>query len=263
MTVADEPVVRAAVAASSHIRGHVHHDRVTSTNDLAREAVAAGAPVGQLVTADRQSAGRGRAGRPWTDDLEGATGPTNLAVSLVVATPSHAPGLLPLAAGLAVASAYAGTGAQPALKWPNDVLLGGAKAAGILVERHLLAAQDVAVIGCGLDLDWRGVARRGPAAAWTSLAEHLGRDVDRAAVLAALVAALDRELDALAAPTALLERYRRHCVTIGREVQVALPGGGALTGHAVGLDAEGLLEVDTGRGRVTVRAGDVSLTGAG
>ncbi len=263
MALSDEPRVRAAVAASPRIRAHTHHDRVTSTNDLAREAVSGGAPLAQLITADRQSAGRGRAGRPWTDDVDGLTGPANLAVTLAAATPRHAPGLVPLAAGLAVAAAYAQAGAHPELKWPNDVLLGGAKAAGILVERHLLAERDVVVIGCGVDLDWRGVERRGVTAGWTSLAEALGRNVDRAGVLAALLAALDRELDALAAPASLLERYRRQCVTIGREVEVTLPGGDRLRGQAVGLDADGLLEVDTGAERVTVRAGDVSGGGAG
>lgn len=263
MTLSNHPAVQAATQDSPRIVGHTHHERVTSTNDLARAAVSEGAPLAQLVSADRQTAGRGRAGRPWTDDLDGPQGPANLAVSLAVETPSRSPGLVPLAAGLAVAAAYGALGATPELKWPNDVLLAGAKAAGILVERHELAGHDVLVIGCGLDLDWRGVERVGEAAGWTSLAEHLGRQVDRGEVLGALVMALDRELDALAAPAALLERYRDRCVTIGRQVRVGLPGGRLLDGRAVGVDAEGLLEVDTGGERVTVRAGDVRLSGTG
>ncbi len=260
MTLSLHPSVTAAVAGSARIVAHTHHDRVTSTNDLAREAVAAGAPLAQLVTADRQTAGRGRAGRAWTDDVDGPAGPANLAVSLAVATPPRSPGLVPLAAGLAVAATYRDAGADPELKWPNDVLLSGAKAAGILTERHVVAGRDVVVIGCGLDLDWRGVQRAAEAATWTSLAEAVGRDVDRGEVLGALVVALDRELDALADPTVLLERYRERCVTIGRQVRVTLPGDRQLTGQAVGLDREGLLEVDTGGARVSVQAGDVALT---
>ena len=262
MTLSSHPAVRAAVEASPRIAGHTHHERVTSTNDLVREAVAAGAVLAQLCTADRQTAGRGRRGRPWTDDVDGRTGPANLAVSLAVALPQRGAGLVPLAAGLAVAATYRSFGAAPQLKWPNDVLLGGAKAAGILVERHVVAGRDVVVIGCGLDLDWRGVDRVGDAARWTSLAEQFGDDagdLDRGVVLATLIAALDRELDGLAAPAELLDRYRQRCVTIGREVEVALPGGQQLLGRAVGVDAEGLLEVDTGRERVTVRAGDVAV----
>ena len=263
MTLSNHPVVHAALQGSPRIVAHTHHERVTSTNDLVREAVSAGAPLAQLISADRQTAGRGRAGRPWTDDVDGPSGPANLAVSLAVETPPRSPGLAPLAAGLAVAAAYGAVGAAPELKWPNDVLLAGAKAAGILVERHELAGHDVLVIGCGLDLDWRGVDRAGEAAAWTSLAEHLGRGVDRGVVLGGLIEALDRELDALGDPAALLERYRERCVTIGREVRVVLPGGRQLDGRAVGVDAEGLLEVDAGGERVTVRAGDVLLRGAG
>lgn len=263
MTLSSHPAVRAAVEVSPRILGHTHHERVTSTNDLVREAVAAGAVLAQLCTADRQTAGRGRGGRPWTDDVDGPTGPANLAVSLAVALPQRGVGLVPLAAGLAVADTYRSFGAAPQLKWPNDVLLGGAKAAGILVERHAVAGHDVVVIGCGLDLDWRGVDRSGEAAGWTSLAEQLGTDLDRGAVLAVLIAALDRQLDGLAAPVELLDRYRRRCVTIGREVEVALPGGRQLRGRATGVDADGLLEVDTGRERVTVRAGDVALTATG
>lgn len=261
MTLTDHPAVRAALDASARIVDHTHLARVTSTNDVVREAVDAGHPPARLVTADRQTAGRGRAGRSWTDDVDGPDGPGNLAVSLAIAAPARAVGLVPLAAGLAVAAAYRDSGATPELKWPNDVLLGGAKAAGILVERHQFAGRDIVIIGCGLDLDWRGVPREQEMALWTSLAEHLDTPVDRGAVLGALVAALDRELDALDHPATLLDRYRERCVTIGREVRVDLPGGDRLAGRAVGIDAEGLLEVDTGRERVTVRAGDVALAG--
>ncbi len=264
MTLSNHPSVRSAVANSARIAAHTHHERVTSTNDLARRAVEDGAPLAQLCTADRQTAGRGRAGRGWTDDVDGPGGPANLAVSLAAATPGHAPGLVPLAAGLAVAAALRAVDADPALKWPNDVLLDGAKAAGILVERHEVSGRDVVVIGCGLDLDWRGVERVGETAGWTSVAEYLGRPVDRGEVLGALLVALDRELDHLdvtGGPADLLARYRARCSTLGSDVRVALPGGGQLTGRAVDLDADGLLEVDTGGERVTVRAGDVALLG--
>lgn len=258
MSVSVHPAVARAVARSSAIERHEHHAVATSTNDLARQRVLAGAPLGLLVTADRQSAGRGRAGRPWTDDVDGPSGPANLAVSLAVELPPLAPTLTPLVAGLAVASAYDDAGADPRLKWPNDVLLDGRKAAGILVERHRLDGVEVAIIGCGLDLDWRGVVRQGEWAGWTSLAEVLDRDVDRGAVLAALVTALDRELAGLDRPDRTLDRYRQRCQTIGQEVHVSLPGGATLSGHAVEVDDDGLLLVDTGRERVAVRAGDVT-----
>jgi BirA family biotin operon repressor/biotin-[acetyl-CoA-carboxylase] ligase len=259
MSPATHPAVRAAVRRAHHLAAHQHRDTVTSTNDVALAEVAAGAPLGLVVTADRQTAGRGRRGRSWTDDVAGPQGPGNLAVSVVVPLPGPAPGLTPVAAGLAVAAAYTAAGASPALKWPNDVELAGRKAAGILVERHASLGQDVVVIGCGLDLDWRGVPREGDAAGWTSLAEVLGHDIDRGQVLADLLLALDRELTALHDPTALLVRYRERCSTLGREVEVVLPGDTVLRGTAVDLDADGLLVVDAGGERVAIRAGDVRV----
>lgn len=263
MSLGSHPAVREAVTRGRHLATHDHLDTVTSTNDLALAAAQEGRTLGIVVSADRQTAGRGRRGRPWTDDVAGPEGPGNLAVSVVVPAPQPHATWTPLAAGLAVAASYRAAGAAPTLKWPNDVLLDERKAAGILVERHSAAGTDVVVIGCGLDLDWRGVSREGQAAGWTSVAESLGRSVDRGEVLAALLTALDAELTDLqgedgAAPT-VLTRYRDACSTIGREVEVDLPGGVLVTGRAVDLDPEGLLVVDTARERVTVRAGDVSV----
>jgi len=263
VSLGSHPAVREAVARSRHLATHEHLDTVTSTNDLALAAAQEGRRLGIVVSADRQTAGRGRGGRPWTDDVAGPEGPGNLAVSVVVPAPQPQATLTPLAAGLAVAASYRAVGAAPVLKWPNDVLLEERKAAGILVERHSVAGTDVVVIGCGLDLDWRGVARDGQVAGWTSVAESLGRSVDRGEVLAALLTALDAELTDLAgvdgAVPTVLTRYRDACSTIGREVEVDLPGGVLVTGRAVDLDPEGLLVVDTARERVTVRAGDVSV----
>ncbi len=263
MSLGFHPAVQAAVAGSRHLAAHDHLDTVTSTNDLALAAVQEGRPLGIVVSADRQTAGRGRRGRAWTDDVVGPEGPGNLAVSVVVPAPQPRAPLTPLAAGLAVAASYRAAGAAPTLKWPNDVLLDERKAAGILVERHSVAGADVVVIGCGLDLDWRGVTREGEAAGWTSLAESLGAPVDRGEVLAALLTALDGELTDLrgedGADSTVLQRYREDCSTIGREVEVDLPGGVVVAGRAVDLDPEGLLVVDTARERVTVRAGDVSV----
>jgi BirA family transcriptional regulator, biotin operon repressor / biotin---[acetyl-CoA-carboxylase] ligase len=262
VSLGSHPAVREALARCHRLAVHHHLETVTSTNDVALAAAREGQPLGIVVSADRQSAGRGRQGRGWTDDVSGPDGPGNLAVSVVVPLPGKHAALTPLITGLAVAASYRQAGAAPALKWPNDVLLDGCKAAGILVERHTSVGSEVVVIGCGLDLDWRGVDREGATASWTSLAESLGAGVDRGAVLAALLIALDEELTALAAATdtrPILDRYREECSTIGREVNVVLPGGARLTGRAVDLDADGLLVVDTGRERVSVRAGDVSV----
>ncbi|MCC5947641.1 MAG: biotin--[acetyl-CoA-carboxylase] ligase [Nitriliruptoraceae bacterium] len=256
-------VLRAAVPTARWTRV-VHHAVVGSTQDVALQALRDGAAPGLVVVADAQQQGRGRRGRPWRDDVTGPAGPANLAVTATLSLPRVAPGLVPLVAGLAVGEAYRAAGADPSLKWPNDVLLGGRKAAGILVERHTVVvagapgAGDVLLVGCGLDLDWRGVERTGPAAAWTSLGEALGDAVDRGAVLAALLGALDDGLSSLQAdPERLLARYRACCATIGRQVEVQLPDGSIRRGVAASVDAEGRLVVRDGSGAHPVSAGDV------
>jgi len=264
-SLADAPAVREALAASSTFGPLEHRHRVGSTNDVARSRLAETAEPGLVVVADRQTTGRGRAGRSWTDDVDGPDGPANLAVTATLNAPGQNAELTSLATGLAVADAFAAVGAadgreiEVGLKWPNDVLLGGRKAAGILIERHTIAGRDVLLIGCGLDLDWRGVARTGEAAGWISLAEAVGARVDRAQVLATLITALTRHLGVLAEdPRALLSSYRRRCVTIGSDVDVQLPRGEPLSGTAVGVDDRGRLVVDTGRERIEVLVGDIT-----
>jgi BirA family transcriptional regulator, biotin operon repressor / biotin---[acetyl-CoA-carboxylase] ligase len=116
------------------------HVRVTdSTNDRARELALRGAPHGTLVTAGEQSAGRGRGGRTWSAPAGSA-----LLASLILRDP---PRLLPIAAGVAVAELV---GSEAQLKWPNDVLLGGRKVAGILVEGR--PQERWAVLGIGLNV---------------------------------------------------------------------------------------------------------------
>ena len=198
-------------------------DEVDSTNRVAADLARAGAPDGVVVGADHQTAGRGRRGRTW----ESRPG-TSLLVSVIL---RPAPALVTLAAGVAAAQACeAVAGAGVELKWPNDLLLDGAKLGGILSE----AVAGAAVVGLGLNLTWApaGAACLGPAA-------------DRRAVLAAYLAALG-------APGDVIGRYRERCTTLGRRVRVDLPAG-TIEGIATGVDADGRLVVD---GR-PIAAGDV------
>jgi BirA family transcriptional regulator, biotin operon repressor / biotin---[acetyl-CoA-carboxylase] ligase len=250
--------VLAAIASCGRWTRVSHLPEVTSTNDVALDRLRAGEAAGLVVVADAQTAGRGSAGRGWIDAVQGPEGPGNLAVTASMPVRSEAVGAVPLAAGLAVADAFRAAGATPTLKWPNDVLLDDRKACGILVERHDLPRGAVLLVGCGLDLDWRGVPRAGVAAGWTSLAESLGGPVDRGAVLGALLVHLDRRLRVLERdPAALLTAYREVCATLERPVRVVLPGGEERTGVARDLDADGHLVVATGTGPLVVRAGDV------
>ena len=218
------------------------HLRVTgSTNDRARELAGAGAPHGTLVTADAQSAGRGRQGRTWSAPAGRA-----LLLSLVLRGTSP---LLPLAAAVAVAD-VCGDLAQ--IKWPNDVLLDGRKVAGILVEAR--PQQGWAVLGIGVNVAVRvedlPPDLRGRAGTLARLRE------DREPVLAELLAALDAALGLEAG--ALLDRWRARDALVGREVRWA-------DGHGVaaGVDAGGRLLVDLPHGgRAALDAGEVHLGAA-
>ncbi len=214
------------------------HLRVTdSTNTRAHELARAGAPHGTLVTAARQTGGRGRQGRTWTAPAGRA-----LLCSVIVRRP---PRLLSLAAGLAVAEV---AGPAALLKWPNDVLLAGRKVAGILVEGR--PQEDWAVLGLGVNVAMR------PDDLPPELRDRagtLGRDPEAIEpTLAALLRALERWL---ASPdAAVVDGVRRRDAL--RDQAVGWADG---EGRAVGIDDDGRLLVQTGSGPVALGAGEVHL----
>jgi BirA family biotin operon repressor/biotin-[acetyl-CoA-carboxylase] ligase len=212
-------------------------------------AVAAEDPVaGTIVLADHQTAGRGRLDRRWE------TPPGSALTFSAVVEPrlpdQHWP-LLPLATALAVAEGVRrSTGLEPALKWPNDLLLPGpegaaGKVAGILLERvpnPADADKPLAIIGVGLNVAMPREQLPMPTA--TSLA-IAGARADRTDVFGAIAQALAATLDELVDdPSALLARYRAACSTIGRDVEVQLPDGEVLVGRAEDVDEHGRLVVN-------------------
>lgn len=257
----DHPRVSALLDGPARWHTWQHLAEVGSTNDVALDALRAGTPPGLVVTADRQRTGRGRVGRRWQDvPVAGAS----LAISATVEVAGSRPlggavGLVPLAAGVAVADALRARGVEVALKWPNDVLAtvdgDDRKCVGILVEHHHLDARAVLVVGIGINVDWRAVPRVDEAATWTSVAEAVDADVDRFALLADVLGGLDARLRDDA--STLRERYRRACGTLGRAVEVTRPDGGVLRGRAVDLAADGALVVEVDGRRQRVAVGDV------
>lgn len=223
-----------------------------STNALAAAGPdGEGAVADTILVADHQTAGRGRLDRTWETPAGSA-----LTFSVVVdpGLADHDWPLLPLAVALAVADGVRrAADVDVQVKWPNDLLIGGDKFCGILLERVQPdpARPPLAVIGIGINV---GLAAEDlPVPTATSLA-IAGSTVDRTEVFAAVVPALATILDALQGdPTAVLERYRSECDTLGREVTAHLPDGEVLTGRATGLDRNGRLLV----GDRAVGAGDV------
>jgi BirA family biotin operon repressor/biotin-[acetyl-CoA-carboxylase] ligase len=219
-------------------RPRLHLRETDSTNDRARVLAAAGAPNGTLVTADAQTAGRGRQGRAWSAPPGHA-----LLMSLVL---REAHPLLPLAAAVAVAKAV---GDRAQIKWPNDVLLEGRKVAGILAEGR--PQEGWVVLGIGVNVAIR--AEDLPPELHATAAT-LGREPsDVEPFLAALLSSLERAL-ALPAET-LLDAWRARDALAGREISWS--GG---RGTAAGIDGEGRLVVEfPGGGRTALDAGEVHL----
>ncbi len=245
--------------------GHnlVYLPETASTNDVARRLAEEGAPEGTLVVTDHQTAGRGRLARRW----EAPPG-CCLLMSLLFrpALAAHQVQRLTMVCGLAVADAIAAeTGLAVGLKWPNDVVLGGAKVAGILTEIGLSGPRvDHVAVGMGLNVNLDPAQLGGsllmPA---TSLSQAAGRAVARLPLLWAYVEAVERRYLALQAGHSPHDEWVARLVTLGEAVTVS-GAGQALRGVAEGVNADGalLVRLDDGR-RETVLAGDVTLRGQG
>lgn len=228
----------------------LHLRRTDSTNERARRLAIAGAPHGTLVSADEQTAGRGRHGRSWV-----ASPGACLLCSLVLRWPesSHPPALLPLMAGVAVSEAV---GRDTLLKWPNDVVLANdlEKLAGILVEARTQDGWAVLGIGINVALDLQDLP-----AEVRSRAATLDRDATEiepllADLLGALSAGLDRQ------PEQTLAAWRARDALAGRQIA----WGQSQRGQAQGVDDQGrLLVLDDNGSTLALSAGDVHLSTTG
>ncbi len=232
-----------------------------STNADLRKAVDDGAADRTVLLAEEQTAGVGRRARQWSSP-KGAG--LYLSVALRPGVPFTTLGSLSVVAGLAVRAVAAGVGVDAVLKWPNDVLSGGAKCAGILAEAVAGDPPSI-VLGIGLNVLPLGDVQPGPGGLpATSLAELGATNTDRTDVAIALLTEFDdlekrwRHAGGDLTEAGLLDDYRAHCATLGQDVEVQLPDGTSLTGRAADIDAAGQLQVDlTGGRRHTVFAGDV------
>lgn len=252
--------VRFAAALTTRRLGRelIARGTVESTNDVVWDALAAGAPDGIVAVADLQTRGRGRDGRNWLTPQG-----LGLAMSLLLrpGCERHTLTVLPLAAGLAVARALEAAGADARLKWPNDVLIGPRKVAGILSEsRRGPEGDDAIVVGIGVNVLQRESdfpeALRSLA---TSLAVE-GVHTDRETVAAAILDAFEplwTELDE-AGPAGIVEAWRRRATFWGRPLTVRTPAG-EITGTARTLAEDGALVLAGADGApLRVVAGDVT-----
>ncbi len=218
------------------------YDRVTSTNDLARELAGSGAGEGTAVLALQQTAGRGRLGRPWVSP------PGGMYLSVILRPPLASTQWPLLAIAMAVGAA---TGAQHVsgrpitLKWPNDLLWGGRKVGGVLVD----GSESVAVAGMGINAGSAGTV---------SQLEAASLDVDLVSLVVAVLFETEQAIDLLYAdPAAVLAQWRMRSDTLGRQVRVL--GTEPVDGIAEDIEPDGALILRTPSGVRRIVAGDLVL----
>jgi len=226
-----------------------------STMDVARDEAVAGAPHGAVVLAEEQTAGRGRFGRRWVSPAG-----KNLYLTLILRPDSGRLRALSMVVPLAVCRAVeAVTPLRPVIKWPNDVLVGGRKLAGVLIEGESSGSELLyALAGIGLnvndpieDPEIAGIA--------TSLSRELGEETPRETVLAALLNELE---DAYNAPLSdVYSGWRSRIATLGQSVRLTFRDD-VHEGTAEDVDSEGSLVLRLADGtRKTFEAGEVTLRG--
>lgn len=238
------------------------YEETDTTNNRARELALEGAPEGTLVVAEKQTAGRGRRGKVWESPLG-----TGIWMSLVLRPqimPAEA-SVLTLLCGLATAEAIeAETGLSAGIKWPNDILINGKKAVGILMEMDCeMSEVHFAIPGIGINVNTASFPPEIAEIA-TSLYLECGKTVSRRRLVHKVLERLEEHYETFLRTgsfAAMLEDYRKHCITLGKEVHVL--GREPFFAEALDITPEGELLVrraDNGKEEV-VFSGEVSIRG--
>jgi len=244
----------------------VYYPVVGSTNEEAKRLAEEGAPEGTLVIADEQKAGKGRLGRRWF-----APPGTSLLMSLIFRPPlaPYQAQRLTVLCSLAIAEAVEEvTPLEVNLKWPNDILINGKKAGGILTELGIKGGHlAYVVVGIGLNVNVDFSSSQEP---WlslrqtaTSLYRELGYKVPRLLLLLRFLEKVEEKYEGLGEGRDFHSEWARRLVTLHRRVCVSMPGK-YIEGWAEAVDEEGALLVRTDEGVLhRVLAGDVTLRPAG
>ncbi|MDB6022558.1 MAG: Bifunctional ligase/repressor BirA [Pedosphaera sp.] len=236
-------------------------EETTSTNDVVEKLARDEVKEGVVVFAESQTRGRGRLGRKWISPAR-----KGLWFSILL-RPAMRPAMvtqLTIAAATALFRAiHSHTGLTPEIKWPNDILIGGKKIAGILTE--LSAELDkvrYVILGVGIDVNLG--AAEFPAELRrlaTSLRIETGQRQNRAELAIKILRELDRDYDRVCAGQfeALADEWEEHCVTLGRNVLIHI-GDRTVRGTAESLDTDGALLLRTQHGRLErIIGGDVTI----
>ncbi|MBF0292809.1 MAG: biotin--[acetyl-CoA-carboxylase] ligase [Nitrospinae bacterium] len=229
-------------------RAPVALDEVDSTNDWISQRLATRQAAMMVAVAEKQTMGRGRRGREWISRPF-----VNLAASVAWPTPQDtSPGLITLSAGVALAEAVVeATGLPTGLKYPNDLMIRGKKAGGILTERKTVNSAVWAVIGFGVNVnteEWM-FPETLQGSATSLMMENGGMPVSREELLAATLTKLEAMLDGLGrgGSKKSMIRYKILSTTIGHAITVT-EGRETITGNAVDMGDDGSLVIMTAPG---------------
>jgi BirA family biotin operon repressor/biotin-[acetyl-CoA-carboxylase] ligase len=251
----DLPALESALDTDFVGRRLVYLTSIGSTMDVARAEAEANAPEGTIVVAEEQTAGRGRFGRSWLSPAG-----KNIYVTVILRPTvdrlRRLGMLTPLAVSLAIEAA---TGISPQIKWPNDVLLGGRKISGVLIDVELAGAEPrYALVGIGLNVNYDIDPESEIADIATSVKAELGRETPREPILAALLNHMENLYEQEDAE-AVRAAWKSRLETLGRDVRLSFRGE-VHEGLAEDVDAEGNLILLRPDGtRQTFEAGEVSL----
>lgn len=235
-------------------------DTIDSTNSCARTLGDADAEEGAVVIAEFQSSGRGRLGRSWL-----AEPGTSLLFSVLLRPSGNVEtaGLLTIYASAAIAIAVERCiDRSVECKWPNDLLLGGKKFCGILIENSFQQSElSYSVVGAGINVNQRELPPDITARA-TSLARETGQSADRTKVLREVLGELDRMYEAVRNGRfdVAIAEWTKRCSMFGRPITVE-EHEHTVSGVAVRLHDDGGLVISGGFGERTIYSGDVTVVG--
>lgn len=232
----------------------LYYPSLSSTMEVARQVARQGAAEGTVILADEQTAGKGRLKRTWL------TPRGNIALSVILYPGiSSLPSLIMLASLAVLRSIEPVTGLKPKLKWPNDILVNGKKAAGILIENEIQGNKVTSIIGIGIDVNLRLADYPEIQAIATSLSDELGREVSRLKLVRYLLVEIESLYLDLSAGRSLFEQWRDNLATLGKKVRV-IAEDAVYEGSAESVDKDGSLLLRLSDGSLTrIVAGDVTL----
>ena len=240
---------------TSFVGRKLHYLAVTSsTQDVARDMADRGAPEGTAVIAGIQQSGRGRLGRSWISPEGG------LATSIILRPATSVLPLLPAISALAVFRTVKSLGINAEIKWPNDILIGGRKVCGILIEHGLTSgAVRYSIMGIGININFDTSLYPEIAGFATSLSVELGHELPVGQVALRLYIELEGLYLRSMEPDAILTEWATNMITIGSRVKVK-SANREIEGMAEGINGSGHLLLRQDDGIVQeILAGDVSL----